>query len=202
MSTPKSSIRTRLVIVGGALALGAAAGWAPTAIAGADPPSTEPPGSGAAETAPPIAAEEWTRLDPETPVRGSFTDDVTMTVSIGRPDHDPVVVDVADLSHLAVARFTVQPGAQFPWHTHAGPVLVSVVAGELVYVMADDCAEHSYQAGSAFVDAGHGEVHSAYNPTDAPTVIVATFLEAPADGPLVITDGIAAPSDGCGMASP
>lgn len=107
---------------------------------------------------------------------------------------------------------TVRVGAQFDtraklgdrdrgdgWHTHAGSVIVSVVEGELVYVMQTDCSEHSYAAGTAFLDPGHGEVHSAYNPTDAPTVIVATFLEAPADGPLVITDGVTAPADNCGM---
>ena len=55
------------------------------------------------------------------------------------------------------------------------------------------------KCGTAFLDAGHGEVHSAYNPTDAPTVFVATFLEAPADGPLVITEGVTAAADDCGL---
>ena len=41
--------------------------------------------------------------------------------------------------------------------------------------MADGCSEHSYPAGTAFVDPGRGMVHSAYNPTDGETVIVATF---------------------------
>jgi quercetin dioxygenase-like cupin family protein len=90
-----------------------------------------------------------------------------------------VVVNVKDPSRTFVARFTVQPGAQFPWHTHPGPVIVNVTEGELVYVGADDCVERSYPAGTAFVDPGHGHVHTAYNPTDAPTVFVATFFEAP-----------------------
>jgi quercetin dioxygenase-like cupin family protein len=98
-----------------------------------------------------------------------------------------VVVKAKDPSRTVVARFTVQPGAQFPWHTHAGPVIVNVTQGELVYVGAEDCVERSYPAGTAFVDAGHGHVHTAYNPTDAPTVFVATFFEAPeAPAPLVI----------------
>jgi quercetin dioxygenase-like cupin family protein len=98
-----------------------------------------------------------------------------------------VVVKAKDPSRTVVARFTVQPGAQFPWHTHAGPVIVNVTQGELVYVGAEDCVERTYPAGTAFVDAGHGHVHTAYNPTDAPTVLVATFFEAPeAPAPLVI----------------
>jgi len=98
-----------------------------------------------------------------------------------------VVVNVKDPSRTFVARFTLQPGAQFPWHTHPGPVIVNVTEGELVYVGADDCVERSYPAGTAFVDAGHGHVHTAYNPTGAPTVFVATFFEAPAaPAPLLI----------------
>ena len=100
---------------------------------------------------------------------------------------------------MAVARITIQPGARFPWHTHPGPVLVTVVSGEITYVMADDCVQRSLLAGTGFVDHGHGMIHSAMNPTDGETVIIATFLEATADGPLTITEGIAGPADDCGL---
>jgi hypothetical protein len=36
-----------------------------------------------------------------------------------------------------------------------------------VYAGADDCVEREYPAGTAFVDLGHGDVHTAFNPTDA-----------------------------------
>ena len=36
-----------------------------------------------------------------------------------------------------------------------------------------------YPAGTAFVDPGHGMVHSAFNPTDPETVIIATFTDVP-----------------------
>jgi quercetin dioxygenase-like cupin family protein len=163
-------------------------------VAIAAPPSTEPP-------VPPIAVEEFTRVDAETPVRGAVTDNVTATITVGHEGMEEMVLDLADLSNIAVARFTVQPGAQFPWHSHPGPVIVTVTHGELVYVTADDCSEHSYAAGTAFVDPGRGMIHSAYNPTAAETVIVATFTEAPADGPLSITEGITAPADNCGLAT-
>jgi hypothetical protein len=69
----------------------------------------------------------------------------------------------------------------------AGPVVVNVVSGSLVYVPAEDCSRFTYPAGTAFVDPGHGHVHSAFNPsTTDVTVLVATFFEAPAEGPLVI----------------
>jgi quercetin dioxygenase-like cupin family protein len=135
--------------------------------------------SAAQEPAPPIATEFLTG-------RAVFTDDVDLQVKIKLDGKATKVVNVKDPSRTVVARFTVQPGAQFPWHTHRGPVVVNVVEGELVYVEADDCVEREYPAGTAFVDPGHGHVHTAFNPTDDVTVFVATFFEAPAEGPLLI----------------
>jgi len=133
--------------------------------------------SAAQDAPPPIASEVLT-------ARAVFTDDVDLKIRIKR-GHATNVVNVEDPSRTLVARFTVQPGAQFPWHTHAGPVVVNIVEGELVYIEAEDCAEHSYPAGTAFVDPGN-HVHSAFNPGDEPTVFVATFFGTPASGPLVI----------------
>jgi hypothetical protein len=66
-------------------------------------------------------------------------------------------------------------------------VIVNVVQGTLVYVGADDCVRRPYPVDTAFVDLGHGDVHSAFNPSSTDvTVLVATFFEAPASGPLVI----------------
>jgi len=118
--------------------------------------------------------------------RAVFTDDVDLKLKIKLDGKRTTVVNAGDPSRTVVARFTVQPGAQFPWHSHAGPVIVNVTQGELVYVGAEDCAERSYPAGTAFVDAGHGHVHTAFNPTDDETILVATFFEAPAAGPLLI----------------
>lgn len=119
--------------------------------------------------------------------RAVFTDNVDMMFKIKRETGGTEVVKVEDPSRTVTARFTIQPGAQFPWHTHAGPVVVNVDQGTLVYVPADDCAHIEYPAGTAFVDAGHGHVHSAVNPsTTDVTVLVATFFEAPATGPLLI----------------
>lgn len=94
------------------------------------------------------------------------------------------MINVQDPSRTVVARFTVQPGARFPWHTHVGPVVVHIVQGELVYIEADGCARHSYPAGTAFDPGNH--VHSAVNSGSEPTVVVKTFFGAPASGPLVI----------------
>ena len=65
-------------------------------------------------------------------------------------------------------------------------VSFSVEPGELTYIEADSCAETRYTTGQAFVDPGQGHVHSAINRGTAPTVFVATFYDAPAEGSLLI----------------
>ena len=132
----------------------------------------------AQEPPPPILGEPLTG-------RAAFTDDIGLKIKISH-GAGTTVVNADDPSHTVVVRYTVQPGAQFPWHTHAGPVVVNVVSGALTYIAADDCGEETYRAGEAFVDAGHGHVHSADNRTASPTVLISTFFEAPASGELLI----------------
>jgi quercetin dioxygenase-like cupin family protein len=147
--------------------------------------------SAAQEPAPPPIATEFLTG------RSVFTDDVDLKLKLKTGHGGTTVVNAKDPSRTAVARFTVQPGAQFPWHTHPGFVVVNVVSGALTTVEADDCTQRTYPAGTAFVDAGHGHVHTAYNGTSGVTVVVATFFEAPAEGPLLIP--VPAPPGGCGL---
>lgn len=123
-----------------------------------------------------------------TPIRAQFTDTVDIQVRNKFSGAGTTVLNMPDASNTLVARFTLQPGAQFPWHTHPGPVLVNVAQGDLVYVQANDCVERDYPAGTAFVDPGRGNVHTAYNASEGLTIVVATFLDFPAVGPLSITD--------------
>ena len=135
--------------------------------------------SAAQDPPPPIAAE------PLTP-RSTFIDQIEMKLRLKNDGRETTVVHVDDPSRTVVVRYTVQPGAQFPWHSHAGPVTVNLVSGELTYIEADTCAETRYVSGQAFVDPGQGHVHSAVNRGTAPTVLVATFYDAPAEGGLLI----------------
>jgi hypothetical protein len=88
-------------------------------------------------------------------------------------------------------KVTVQPGAPIHWHTHHGPVFVTIVKGELTYVSSEGCTKRRYPAGNAFIDPGHGHVHAAFNSAPVVTEFVATFFEAPTgDAPITI------PADG------
>jgi quercetin dioxygenase-like cupin family protein len=125
--------------------------------------------------------------------RSVFPDDIDLKAKIKLDGHATVVVNMDDPSWTQVVMFTVQPGAMFPWHSHPGMVVVNVTSGELVYVAAMDCVERPYSAGQAFVDPGHGHVHTAFNRGSVPTVIVATFYGLTATGPF--SEPVAPPAD-------
>ena len=162
------------------------------------------------DTPDPIVGDELTSVlvdGQPVPMRGAFTDDVRVQVR-DRPGGRPTeVVNLRDASHHAVMRITIQPGAMFPWHTHPGPVLVTIVEGDpegaFKYIYADDCVERPYGVGEAFVDPGGDNVHTAYNPSAAyETVVYATFLGVPSEGPLTVpldSEEAAALDDKCGI---
>ena len=156
-----------MLILGTTLLMLAAASAVNVIPSAADPPP------------PPIAAE------PLTP-RSVFPDQIDMKIKLKMPHMGTMVVNVDDPTRTVSVRYTVQPGARFPWHSHYGPVFVNITSGSLTYVPAGSCEEQTYTAGQAFVDAGHGHVHSAYNPGPDPTVFIATFFEAPETGALLI----------------
>ena len=138
--------------------------------------------SQAQEDPPPIAVE------PLTP-RSSFEQagsDFRAVFKVKMQGAGVDTLDLKDPSLTQVMKITIQPGAVFPWHTHPGPVIVNIVEGEFVYVPANECVHRTYLPGAALVDPGRGHVHTAYNPGDEPTVVVATFFELPAQGPATI----------------
>ena len=163
-----SSVSKRATLIVGTAQLILAAGAAVNVVPSA---AVDPP--------PPIAAEPLT-------ARSVFPDEVDMKFKLKLHGGRMVVINVDDPSRTVDVKYTVQPGAQFPWHSHRGPVVVNIVTGSLTYIPADTCHERTYSAGQAFVDAGHGHVHSAINPGTEPMVFIATFFEAPAEGPLLI----------------
>ena len=144
---------------------------------------------GAATVLPALAQPTPIAIELLTP-RSELPDKVSGQVKVKLDGKATNSIKMHDLSRTAVARITVQPNAMFPWHTHAGPVVVNIAEGELVWVSADDCTERPYQAGEAFVDPGHGHVHSAFNRGSEPTVFYATFFQIAATGPLTLTEGI------------
>ena len=117
--------------------------------------------------------------------RGGFPDDIDMTfrIKFGRAT---TVVHVPDPSDLVMAKITIQPNSALPWHTHPGPAIASVAAGELTIVDSDGCEVRRYGAGTAFMDEGRGHAHTGFNATNVETVVYVTYLDVPAgQSPLV-----------------
>jgi hypothetical protein len=117
--------------------------------------------------------------------RGNFPDDIDVTFRI-KLDRATNVVHVQEPSDALVAKITFQPGGSVGWHTHHGPVIVTVASGALSIINASDCVRRVYAAGKAFVDPGQGNVHVGFNDTAGETVIYATFLDVPAGQPATI----------------
>lgn len=159
--TNTSRWSTRAILLAGAVlvALAATAAVTVPAAAADDPP-------------PPIVSI------PLTP-RSVFPDDVDLKFRLKNGD-STTVVNADDPSNTVIVKYTVQPNAQFPWHSHLGPVVVNIVSGSLTYIDGDTCTERTYTSGQAFVDPGQGHVHSARNAGSVATEFLATFYGAPA----------------------
>lgn len=68
------------------------------------------------------------------------------------------------------------PGGTSGWHSHPGPSLIFVVAGQITNYLGDDpsCTPHVYSAGQSFTDEGGTHVHMIRNEgsVDAETIAV------------------------------
>jgi hypothetical protein len=164
---------------------------APTAAEAALASAHDHPGMNAAVSGNPSVPGGFT-VQPL--ARGDFPDDIDVTFRI-KLDRATNVVQVRDPSDALVARVTFQPGGSVGWHTHHGPVIVTVASGALSIINASDCVRRIYAAGKAFVDPGQGNVHVGFNETAGETVIYATFLDVPRGQPATI----AADDPGCAL---
>lgn len=81
-------------------------------------------------------------------------------------------------------QITIAPGGTTGWHSHPGPVLVTVKLGALTLVYADDptCKGRTYTANQSFVDRGDETVHTALNLGETPVELWATYLVPGAAG--------------------
>lgn len=127
---------------------------------------------------------------------------VTPTL-LGRGTYEPFKVKADDQalgfqakSHhpidMVVRTHDYAPQSSTGWHTHPGPVFITVLEGQVTFYEADDptCTPTVVSAGQGYVDTGHG--HIGRNETGLPardvTVIIAPVGlpfrgELPAPGP-------------------
>jgi Cupin domain len=81
---------------------------------------------------------------------------------------------------VATQTITFQPGGQSGWHSHPGPVFISVMSGTMTFYESDDpdCQPIVRHAGEGYLDVGE-HPHIARNETSAPATNVVTYLVPP-----------------------
>jgi len=98
---------------------------------------------------------------------------------------------------IVVREHDYQPGGSTGWHTHPGPVFVTVLEGELTFYEAHDktCTGRTVTAGEGYVDTGHG--HIAINHDMVNTAKDVSVILAPVG--LSFRDELDAPQPHCGF---
>ena len=96
------------------------------------------------------------------------------------PDDWHVDLKAKPALDVAVQRIVFQPGGHSGWHSHPGPVLISVVEGTMTFYESDDpsCEPIVRTAGQGYVDLGD-HAHIARNETSEPATNVVTYLVPP-----------------------
>jgi hypothetical protein len=84
---------------------------------------------------------------------------------------------------VVVQRHDYLPGATTGWHTHPGPVFITVTQGTLTFYERDDptCTPHVVSAGQGYVDTGLG--HIGFNESATETAQDVTVAIAPVGAP-------------------
>jgi Cupin domain len=97
---------------------------------------------------------------------------------------------------VVVRRHDYAVGASTGWHTHPGPVLITVTQGQLTYYEYADptCTPHVVNAGQGFVDTGDG--HIVRNESGGPAQDVSVII-APVGG--AFRGELPAPNPNCGF---
>ena len=97
---------------------------------------------------------------------------------------------------IVVRRHDYAANSTTGWHSHPGPVFITVTQGTLTFYERDDptCTPHVVSAGQGYVDTGRG--HIGRNETDQPAQDFSVIL-APVGG--VFRTNLDAPSPYCGF---
>jgi Cupin domain len=97
---------------------------------------------------------------------------------------------------IVVRQHDYAPGGITGWHSHPGPVFITVTQGELTYYEASDrtCSPHVVSAGQGFVDTGGG--HFVRNESAQPARDISVII-APVGG--AFRGELPAPNPNCGF---
>lgn len=91
---------------------------------------------------------------------------------------DDLKLSTREEVQVVTQTITITPGGHTGWHSHPGPVFVTIAAGTMTFYDADDptCSPGVYATGASFVDRGGCHVHIARNVGSVDLVLYATYL--------------------------
>jgi quercetin dioxygenase-like cupin family protein len=101
------------------------------------------------------------------------------TLDAGVKVHTPdLMLKTRDDIDVVTQSITIASGGHTGWHSHPGPVFVTIGSGTMTFYDADDpaCSPTSYTAGDTFIDRGSGHVHIARNEGATDVLLYATYL--------------------------
>jgi quercetin dioxygenase-like cupin family protein len=112
--------------------------------------------------------------------RAGFADPVDIKLKIQEGQRQEII-QVRGAQDTVMQQIVIAPGGSTGWHSHPGPAIVLVKAGELTLYSSEDptCTGRTYTAGQAFVDSGQGHVHIARNLAQSQTELWVTYLDVP-----------------------
>ena len=133
-------------------------------------------------------------VQPTLLARGAYEDFKVKSVKGSPVEFDVKAKSVVD---VVVRRHDYAVGSHTGWHSHPGPVFITVTEGTLTYYLYDDptCTPHVVTKGNGFVDDGRG--HMVRNESGQPAQDVSVIIAPPA--PALFRGELDAPSPNCGF---
>ncbi len=110
--------------------------------------------------------------------RGTFDEAFKVEREMDQPNQEwEVEVKAKPNLDVATQIITFQPGGHSGWHSHPGPVFITVVMGTMTFYSSDDptCSPVVRTAGQGFLDTGE-HAHIARNESAAPATNIVTYF--------------------------
>jgi hypothetical protein len=140
------------------------------------------------------AASPPTGVTPSLLARGAYEDFKVKSVKGSPVEFDVKAKSVVD---VVVRRHDYAVGSHTGWHSHPGPVFITVTQGTLTYYLYDDptCTPHRVTAPGGFVDDARG--HIVRNESRQPAQDMSVIIAPPA--PAAFRGELDAPNPNCGF---
>ena len=126
--------------------------------------------------------------------RGAYDDFKVKSINGSPVEFDVKAKSVVD---VVVRKHDYAIGSYTGWHSHPGPVFITVTEGTLIYYLYDDptCTPHEVKKGQGFVDDGRG--HMVRNESGQPAQDVSVIIAPPS--PALFRGELDAPNPNCGF---